>query len=103
MAAQTMLLEFHRGLAERLRGGDQAPRTRREWEERRRGVLAAMRRAAGEWPAAPPLAPRVWGVVERPGLRIERLTFTSRPGVAVTANAYVPLGREGRLPAVLCV
>ena len=47
-----------------------------------------------------PLNPRVTGTVERPGYRIEKVTFESRPRLYVTANLYVPAG-TGRRPAIL--
>src|SRR5262249_51003704 len=37
-----------------------------------------------------PLNPRVTGTVERPGYRIEKLIFESRPQLYVTANLYLP-------------
>ncbi len=40
------------------------------------------------------------GTVERPGYRIEKVTFESRPRLYVTANLYVPAG-TGRRPAIL--
>jgi cephalosporin-C deacetylase-like acetyl esterase len=42
----------------------------------------------------------VTGTVERPGYRIEKVTFESRPRLYVTANLYVPAG-TGRRPAIL--
>jgi len=47
-----------------------------------------------------PLNPRVTGIVERPGYRIEKVTFESRPRLYVTANLYVPAA-AGRHPAIL--
>ena len=47
-----------------------------------------------------PLNPRVIGAIERPGYRIERLTFESRPRLYVTANLYLPAA-AGRHPAIL--
>ena len=47
-----------------------------------------------------PLNARVIGTVERPGYRIEKVTFESRPRLYVTANLYVPAG-TGRRPAIL--
>jgi len=47
-----------------------------------------------------PLNPRVTGTVERPGYRIEKLTFESRPRLYVTANLYLPAA-GGRHPAIL--
>ena len=40
------------------------------------------------------------GVVERPGYRIEKVVFESRPKLYVTANLYLP-ARAGRAPAIL--
>ncbi|MCX7603210.1 MAG: acetylxylan esterase, partial [Bryobacteraceae bacterium] len=48
-----------------------------------------------------PLNARVTGVFERPGYRVEKLLFDSLPGFHVTANLYVPLGRQGPFPAVI--
>ncbi len=47
-----------------------------------------------------PLNPRVTGAIERPGYRIEKLVFESRPRLYVTANLYVPAS-AGRHPAIL--
>jgi cephalosporin-C deacetylase-like acetyl esterase len=47
-----------------------------------------------------PLNARVIGSVERPGYRIEKVTFESRPRLYVTANVYVPEG-TARRPAIL--
>ena len=47
-----------------------------------------------------PLNPRVTGGVERPGYRIEKVIFESRPRLYVTANLYVP-SAPGRHPAIL--
>ena len=47
-----------------------------------------------------PLNPRITGTLQRPGYRIEKVAFESRPRLYVTANLYVP-DRPGRRPAVL--
>jgi len=47
-----------------------------------------------------PLHPRVTGVVQRSGYRIEKICFESRPQLFVTANLYLP-DRQGRRPAIL--
>ena len=47
-----------------------------------------------------PLNPKVTGVVERQGYRIEKVAFESRPRLYVVANLYVPTG-GGRRPAIL--
>ncbi len=55
----------------------------------------------GPWPEKTPLNPRVTSVVERDQYRIENVVFESRPGFLVTANLYVPRGRDFPLPGVV--
>ncbi len=87
-----------------LRARDPLPETRRAWEARRPTLRQAMLTAMGPFPDKPaPLEPKVLGVLKRSGYRIEKLVFQSRPGVWVTANAYVPEPGKGKLPAVLSV
>ena len=55
------------------------------------------------WEAPPektPLNPRITGRLDRPGYRVEKLTFESRRRLYVTANLYVP-SAPGRHPAIL--
>jgi cephalosporin-C deacetylase-like acetyl esterase len=47
------------------------------------------------------LKPRITGVVERDQYRIEKVIFESRPNFLVTANLYVPKGRDFPLPGVV--
>ena len=56
----------------------------------------------GGWPEKTPLRPRITGVLNRDGYRIEKLVFESRPGFRVTANVYIPSG-AGPFPALLGV
>jgi dienelactone hydrolase len=56
----------------------------------------------GGWPEKSPLRPRITGVLNRDGYRIEKLVFESRPGFRVTANLYIPAG-SGPFPALLGV
>ena len=99
----SMMEEFHLGLARHLRENDKPPTTRAAWARRRMELLAATRAAAGERRRGAGRFRRAsWGDSERPEVRFERLTFELRPGVAVTANAYIPAEGKGRLPAVLC-
>ena len=48
-----------------------------------------------------PLNARVTGVIDEPGLRIEKIIFESRPKVYVTANLYIPEKRKKPCGAVL--
>ena len=67
---------------------------------RQKAVVAELWKMLGGPLERAPLNARVSGIVERPGYRIEKLTFESRPRLYVTANLYVPVG-TGRRPAIL--
>ena len=72
-----------------------------EFEARREQVRETFLATIGglpDRPAEPSVERR--GTFERDGYSIERLTFESRPGFHVTANAYVP-DDDGPHPAVL--
>lgn len=68
--------------------------------DRQRLIVEELWRMLGERPERTPLNPRIAGALKRPGYRIEKLTFESRPRLYVTANLYVPDG-PGRRPAIL--
>src|SRR3954471_11672072 len=74
--------------------------TREQVIERQKSVVAELWKMLGGPLDRTPLNPRIIGTVERPGYRIEKLTFESRPRLYVTANLYVPAG-TGRRPAIL--
>src|SRR6266513_1081578 len=74
--------------------------TREHVLERQKSVVAELWKMRGGPLDRTPLTARVIGTVERPGYRIEKLTFESRPRLYVTANLYVPAG-SGRHPAIL--
>jgi len=86
-----------------LRTGDKEPALRKEWEDRRTKLRSALLTAMGSMPEKSCLLePKIIGTLKRKGYHIENLIFQSRPGVWVTANAYVPEG-EAKHPAVLVV
>jgi cephalosporin-C deacetylase-like acetyl esterase len=74
--------------------------TRQQVLDRQKTVVAELWKMLGGPLDRTPLNARVTGTVERPGYRIEKLTFESRPRLYVTANLYVPAG-TGRRPAIL--
>src|SRR5579864_6710174 len=93
-----------RARAQTLRAKDRAADTLAAWQTRRTALRQAIFQALGPMPEKPcPLEPRVLGTLKRPGYRIERLIFQSRPDVWVTGNLYLPDPIKGRLPAVLAV
>jgi cephalosporin-C deacetylase-like acetyl esterase len=71
------------------------------WEAERRRLHAAYSSMLGAFPPRTPLHPRLTGTLERDRYRIEKLVYETRPGMLVTANAYVPKGRAEPVPGVL--
>jgi cephalosporin-C deacetylase-like acetyl esterase len=74
--------------------------TKQQVLDRQKSVVAELWKMLGGPLDRTPLNARVTGTIERPGYRIEKLTFESRPRLFVTANLYVPSG-TGRHPAIL--
>jgi cephalosporin-C deacetylase-like acetyl esterase len=96
-------LEFIRNQAAALHDGDAPPATLAAWRQRRDELRVALADALGQFPTDPcPLEPRVLGTLKRDGYRVEKVVFQTRPGVLMTANAYVPDG-PGKHAAILCV
>jgi len=85
--------------------GFSADYTRRDaWEQRADFLRHQAMVAQGLWPAPPktPLNPVIHGSIDRDGYTIQKVYFTSLPGHYVTGNLYLPKGKTGKLPAVLC-
>jgi dienelactone hydrolase len=78
-----------------------ALRIRQDAERYVESVRAKIAQCFGPFPEKTPLNPVVTGVVERDAYHIERVLFESRPGFLVSANLYVPKGREFPLPGVV--
>ncbi len=53
------------------------------------------------WPEKTPLNARTTGKIERDTYTIEKVIFDSRPNFPVTANLYLPKGKNFPLPAVI--
>jgi hypothetical protein len=74
--------------------------TRQAVLDRQKAVVSELWKMLGGPFDPTPLNARVVGTVERPGYRIEKVAFESRPRLYVTANLYVPAG-TGRRPGIL--
>ncbi len=87
-----------------MRAGDRPPASADEWQRQRAALRTRLIQSWGGFPAQPcPLEPRLVGEpLQREGYRLEKLLLQTRPGIWLTANAYVPDG-DGPHPAVLCV
>lgn len=96
--------ELMRAQARTLRGKDQPPKTREDWDRRRADLRTLMLEAMGPTPDKPcDLSPRIIGTLKRPGYRTEKLIFQSRPDLWITASCYIPDPVKDKLPAVLVV
>ena len=96
-------LSFVQQQAREMRSGDKPPQTLDEWQTQRQRLRRQLIRSWGGFPReACPLQPRIVGELKRDGYRVEKVILETRPGVLMTANAYVP-DAKGQRPAVLCV
>lgn len=96
-------LSFVQQQALDMRAKDKPPATLEEWQTQRKTLREQLIQSLGGFPSkACALAPRVVGELKRDGYRVEKLLLQTRPGVLMTANAYVPEG-DGTRSAVLCV
>lgn len=101
--ASQQLLQFMKHRGAELRSADSPPANVEAWDSQKQHLRKQLEKSWGGFPSdACDLSPRILGELKRDGYRIEKLIFQTRPGVWMTANAYVPDG-AGKRPAVLCV
>jgi hypothetical protein len=74
-----------------------------DWEKRREGLRQHLLWLLGlnPLPERSRLNARITGTLSRPGYTIEKLVFESQPGLFVTANFYLPTGRNTPVPCIL--
>ena len=78
-------------------------KTQADWRERQARVRDTLLRIVGPFPERTTLNPRITGVVQKEGFRIEKLVYESIPNLYVTAALFIPDGIEGKRPAVIQV
>ena len=76
-------------------------KTKPDAEQYVRDVKDRIRKSFGAEPQRTPLNPRVTGIIRRDGYDIEKVIFDSRPGFPVTANLYLPTGKDKPVPGVV--
>jgi dienelactone hydrolase len=81
-----------------------APATAQAWHDRTKSVREQLLVTLGLWPMPPktPLNPRIVGKLERDGYTIERVALETLPGFILAGNLYRPIGKTGKVPAILC-
>lgn len=96
-------LDFVKGQAKAMRANDKPPATLDAWTAQREVLRARLTVAWGGFPEKPcELDVQKHGELKRDGYTVEKISFQTRPGVRMTANAYVP-AKSGKLPAILMV
>jgi len=77
--------------------------TRSDWQVRQEKMKALLLEVGGPFPEKGPLNPKVTGVVQKQGYRIEKIVFESWPGFYVPGCLFIPDKIKGKAPAVLNV
>jgi dienelactone hydrolase len=98
--------ERTRLLVYRDKAGEHPIKSAADWDKRRRQILVAMQEVMGPLPAdreKVPLDPRYGERTETPKFFRRKLTFAAGKDERVPAYLLVPRGRQGKLPAVLCL
>lgn len=88
---------IHQQRSERLR----SIKTKRQALLYQQEAQKAIDRAFSPRPRKTALNPKIVDVIQKPGYRIEKIIFESRPGCLVTANLYVPNNLKGKAPGVV--
>lgn len=80
-----------------------AYRTRAEWELRKAHLRKQILFAAGllPMPAKTPLQPHIFGRIENKDYSVEKVYLETMPGYYLGGNLYRPLGKTGKVPAVV--
>jgi dienelactone hydrolase len=95
-----LLQELHAQYAPRAAELDQAVQSAAGTAAYRDSARARFRQVLGPLPKRTPLKAQVTGKLEREGSRIEKIIYESTPNHHVTANLYVPAGKEKK-PGIL--
>jgi cephalosporin-C deacetylase-like acetyl esterase len=72
-----------------------------KWKARQDEIRKNLSSYFGEFPEKTPLNPVITGKLEYEKYTIEKVIFESQPGFFVTANLYVPKGRQFPVPGVV--
>jgi dienelactone hydrolase len=101
-AIHAYLVAETKRLSERFMDG---AKSKAEWEGKRPRLKREFLDMMGLWPLPEKtdLKATVTGMLERPGVVIEKLHYQSKPGLYVTGNLYRPKDDSKKYPAILYV
>ncbi len=80
-----------------------ALKTPEDWRAYQQGIRDRLAEYWGPFPEKTPLNVQVTGAIDREQFTIEKLIYEGRPGYYVTANFYLPKGREFPVPGIILV
>jgi hypothetical protein len=78
-------------------------KTAGDWQSRQKWVKSKLLKVVGPFPEKTPLRPRITGVLQKEGYRVEKVIYESMPEFYVTGCLFVPDRIEGKAPAILNV
>jgi len=76
-------------------------KTETQWLKRQQEVRQTLMKLVGPFPEKTPLNPKVVGIINKKGYRLEKIIFESRPELYVTACLFIPDGLTGKAPVIL--
>ncbi len=76
-------------------------KTKADWLKRQKEVKEILMTIVGPFPEKTPLNPRVTGIVQKDGYRIEKVVYESMPDFYVTACLFIPNRIVGKTPAII--
>jgi len=78
-------------------------KTRQDWINRQEKMKNALLDIVGPFPEKTPLNPRITGILQKDGFRIEKIIYESMPGLYVTGCLFIPDRINQKAPAILNV
>lgn len=76
-------------------------KTEGQWLKRQEEIRQTLMKIVGPFPEKTLLNPRIVGVLQKDGYRVEKLIYESQPEYYVTACLFIPDDLEGKTPAIL--
>ncbi|KPL23882.1 MAG: hypothetical protein AMS23_06135 [Bacteroides sp. SM1_62] len=77
--------------------------SRGDWKTRQAKVRESLLLHMGPFPEKTPLNPKITGILQKGGFRIEKIVFESLSNYYVTGCLFIPDGITGKQPAILYV
>lgn len=76
-------------------------KTEEAWKQRQAKVREKLMKIVGLFPEKTPLNPKITGVIEKNGVKVEKLIFESQTGFFVTAALFMPPVVKEKAPAII--